>query len=264
MANKKKAEKEIVKVDVAPVEPLGTEFMGASDIQIPTIRLLQSQSDMVMEGNAQAGQWASDTTRFGDWIEFVPIAFIKRRVYFDEDNRASRKCWSDDGEINHEGTPCRTACPFQACSDVREHWSYWQGQGKSSPPCRAVHQWVGMVRDCELSEEVEAMEFEMPVTINFMSTSLSVGKKMAGQIRFRRQHAWTNQIRFAGQRRQNDKGQWFVPVMKQWAKTSDEVLSEHGESFLGIHAAIMEGKAQVQSVAEEANGKPDDDKEMPF
>ncbi|GAI02262.1 unnamed protein product [marine sediment metagenome] len=89
MSNEKKELKERksqVPVETRPIVP-GTEEEAAEDLAMPRLRLLQSTSTEVEEGDSKAGQIRHSLSG-QEWetVEIIPFCIRKSRIHFDSKN----------------------------------------------------------------------------------------------------------------------------------------------------------------------------------
>jgi len=90
----------------------GTEEESPDDVAMPRLRLLQSTSTEVQEGDSKPGaiKHSLSGEEF-EKIEIIPLFLRKSRIHFDPDNiKGAPICFAPDAKQNRAGNFCLTAC----------------------------------------------------------------------------------------------------------------------------------------------------------
>lgn len=96
----------------APVP--GTEEETPDDVAMPRLRLLQSTSTEVQEGDSKLGtiRHSLSGEEF-EKLEIIPLFLRKSRIHFDPENiKGAPICFAPDAKQSRAGNFCLTECPF--------------------------------------------------------------------------------------------------------------------------------------------------------
>lgn len=186
----------------------GTEEEEIEDFTLPRLRLLQSISSEVEEGESQAGKIRHSLTgKEWDKIQIIPICLRKSRALFDELNlKGAPICFSPDSKFNREGKLCIQECPYDRA---------WDWDGSKPPRCPKALNFP-----CIILEEGKATRDFASAT--FMKSSAQVGSKL---IYFRTVSGlpyWAYVYELTSRAKQFPKGKAYIFEIKQVRRTNKE------------------------------------------
>jgi len=111
----KKVEKREPKPLAEPKEFVpGTEEESPDDVAMPRLRLLQSTSTEVQEGDSKPGtiKHSLSGEEF-EKLEIIPLFLRKSRIHFDPDNiKGAPICFAPDAKRSRTGNFCLTDCAY--------------------------------------------------------------------------------------------------------------------------------------------------------
>ena len=142
----------------------GTEEESPDDVAMPRLRLLQSTSTEVQEGNSQPGivKHSLSGEEF-EKLEIIPLFLRKSRIHFDPDNiKGAPMCFAPDAKQNRGGNLCLTECPH----DDAHLWS-----GNEPPRCDLVKSFP-----CLLMKDGK-LEGDFP-SASFVKSSTAASQKL--------------------------------------------------------------------------------------
>lgn len=91
----------------------GTEEESPDDVAMPRLRLLQSTSTEVQEGDSKPGtiRHSLSGEEF-EKLEIIPLFLRKSRIHFDPENiKGAPICFAPDAKQSRSGSFCLTECP---------------------------------------------------------------------------------------------------------------------------------------------------------
>lgn len=236
--------------------------VDANDIQIPLLKIGQSLTDEVQQGDADAGEFINALTRegLGTQIEFVVAGYQKGR-FFHGDRKANRRArkaygvrnvpWAEDPHFGE---------PFTEHPDAEEKYSERVNANEiewgSGPPISTTYDFTGHVIS-GLSEGEEPI----PVCLSLMRTNSRAAKKWATILQaVLRGKFWDSVFVLTTERVQANAGPHYVVSVKQGRKTTAvekqralqlaQVIRSQSVSVVGDDDG--ESKPTAQPVAEGA------------
>lgn len=163
-----------VPAETRPIVP-GTEEEAAEDSVMPRLRLLQSTSTEVEEGDSKAG-YIRHSLSGEEWetVEFIPLCIRKSRIHFDSKNpKGAPLCFAPDGKVSRSGHRCLADCPF----DNAHLW-----KGDEPPPCDLVRSFPSLIlKDGKISAEMDYASIPFVRSSTKAAQTLTYLRKKSGQ-----------------------------------------------------------------------------------
>jgi hypothetical protein len=119
---------------------VGLEKVDVTDMKLPKIRLLQSNSLEVTKGGMKAGQFYNTVTKKAvDKMTVILLALGKSRVMWPEKFKRGDEplCRSFDNVKSFDGTKLCAKCPYA-------DWDKAKEEGKNKPDCNMSYVWMGI------------------------------------------------------------------------------------------------------------------------
>jgi hypothetical protein len=237
---------------------LGETAIGAQDIQMPRLKLLQALSQPVIDQDAPAGNfWNSLTSEdYGVAVKVIPVVGFKNRVYLEPGK--GLLCRSID-MLHGIGTP---GIECEKCS--LKDWP--EDRGSGGPKCRESRNWVALIigaagntprkKGDGTPPQIIALDGPQFIVLQFLSMASAAAKKLNGlYLNAKITNPQAQWFDFAytlnSGATKNEKGSFFVPDIRPAGKTSD-AEKEAAKSLLNFIA----GKTLVVDVDadDETNG----------
>jgi hypothetical protein len=213
--------------------------LGADDVQLPRVVLLQSQSKPVADGTLPAGVFF-DTLMdevIGNAFDFVPIIYFTTRVFLEMGT--GLRCRSLDmvEGVGDPGGNCE-ACPHQMWPE--------RGAKKKGPDCTISRNYLGLIVGANPFDggspakkggtevaTVEPCEPRMAILQwRSMATKAATalnGIHMQTSLLNPSARAWEHRVyRIGVARQQNDLGAFFVPTVKHQGPSDDTMREAAG------------------------------------
>lgn len=226
--------------------------IDASDIQIPLLKIGQSLTDEVQQGDADAGEFINALTRegLGTQIEFVVASYQKGRFFHGDrkNNRRARKAyglknvpWPEDPFYGQ---------PFTEHPDAEEQYSKRANAGEiewdKGPPISTTYDFTGHVVS-GLGEDEEPI----PVCLSLMRTNSRAARKWATILQaVLRGQFWGSVFVLTTERVQSNAGPHYVVSVKQGRKTTT------AEKQRAITLAQVVRSQNVAIVGDDDEAKP--------
>jgi len=186
--------------------PEGTEELYARPIQYPRLRLLQSVSTEVEEGEAQAGMLKhSATGEMWERIQVIILTTFTSRIYWDPNEPKSPPiCYSMNARTAIEGRKCLEGdCP------VRQ-------KGKDPSQCDIVYNYPALIlRDGKLKDL-------SLVALTFARSSRPAAHKLDTIVRSGFQSYWDSVFELWAKQRTFKRGTAWVFDLREVRKTTPE------------------------------------------
>lgn len=207
---------------------LGETAIGADDIQMPRLKLLQGLSKAVVDQEAAPGNfWNSLTSEnYGPVVKVVPVLGFKNRVYLEQGK--GLMCRSID-MLHGIGNP-GIVCADCALKDWPEDRS------AGGPKCRESRNWVGLIVGAsgEIARKKgdgtvpTAIDFEEPqfIVLQFTSMASGAAKKLNGLYMNSRLSnptlTWSDLVfTLTASSAKTDKGAFFLPEIRPAGRSTD-------------------------------------------
>lgn len=241
-----------------PHQVEGVETLGREDLSIPTLELVQAQSD-VPDVNQHLGQYYNTLTgEFRDTVSAVMLSLVKGRAAFDRKfSRDSEPvCRSDDGiqpQERYVGTTVADAdlsitaqipaycadCPFSRFGDHGE------------PPLCAKN----------FNYAMYDIDNDMPVVIRMQRTGTATAKKLNTIAKMRGNR---NLVMLTTKNVRSDKGNYYEPVYTVGAATPPDILAICQKLTLDLGNIAKRVQAEIRPNGETGgngggNGHANDD-----
>jgi hypothetical protein len=221
--------KQETSLTVPSVDDWGTPEIGAQDILIPKILLMQGLSQFVADGDAQIGEFRDSVsgTLLGSLT--APISFIP--VHID-------KTWVLSKKIG-DRFKYQTMIPVTRDNENME-WEYTDNEGVL---CRRDYT---MICYCLLPSDV-ANGMPMPYTISFRRTSMRAGKKLFTQMYIRNKQAGlvppAQVMELSAKREKNDQGTYMIlDIAPKRSATAPEIVAA-----FELYKTIQGGSVRVDN-----------------
>lgn len=173
----------------------GLEVMDQTDIKLPKIRLLQSNSIEVTKGGFKAGQFYNSITKtVTDSVPGILLSLAKSRVMWpDKFKRGDEPtCRSFDNITSFDGTKKCINCPFQ-------DWDKAKAEGKNKPDCNMSYGWMGVL-----------LESKSPFRITMGGMSVGPTKDFLNVIAPNRLPAYVYHVIISSKQEENENGVFYV------------------------------------------------------
>jgi hypothetical protein len=237
---------------------LGDTAIGAQDIQMPRLKLLQALSQPVIDQEAPAGNfWNSLTSEdYGVAVKVIPVLGFKNRVYLEPGKGLLCRSIDMVQGIGNPGIEC-AKCQLK-------DWPADRGTG--GPKCRESRNWVALIIGASgdtprkkgdgTPPQIKELDGPQFIVLQFLSMASAAAKKLNGlYLNAKITNPSAQWFDFAyllnAGSMKNEKGTFFVPDIRPAGKTSD-AEKEAAKSLLNFIA----GKTLVVDVDadDESNG----------
>lgn len=211
--------------------PLGTEAIGAEDIILPRIRIIQPQSQDREEGEGKLKN--SVTSEVYEKISFIPLMVIGGRLHFSQEEMFSPPdCRSTDRMV---GTGTRLDekglsgqfCGFGGARKYLKRQGVKKGNirteiEKLEKEGRICHLGDGFPPECAESLEYPILLDGLLCALSFKRTAISEAKKLNTVVKLRNIPFFFLKASLATEFVKSKKGQFYVPKLEVIGETSDE------------------------------------------
>lgn len=222
---KEMTQKQETSLTVPSVDAWGAPEIGAQDILIPKILLMQGLSVFVAEGTAQIGEFRDSVSGALLGNLSTPIQFLP--VHID-------KTWVLSKKIG-DRFKYQTMIPVTRDNESME-WEYTDEEGVL---CRRDYT---MTCYCLLPSDVKE-GLPMPYTISFRRTSMRAGKKLFTQMYIRNKQAGkvppAYVMELSAKREKNDQGTYMVLDVAPVRDSSNEEISACFELYKTIQGGSV-------------------------
>lgn len=236
--------------------------LGADDVQLPRVVLLQSQSKPVADGTLPAGVFF-DTLMdevIGSAFDFVPIMYFTTRVFLEMGT--GLRCRSVDmvEGVGDPGGNCER-CPHQMWPE--------RGAKKKGPDCTVSRNYLGLIVGANPFDAASRSKVEVATVepcdpriaiLQWRSMATASAKTLNGihmQTSLLNPSArdWEHRVyRIGVARQQNDLGAFFVPSVKHLGPSS----TEQREAATYVKQTIVGQDIAERATAPEAAKTPED------
>lgn len=188
---------------------------GDTDLVVPVLKICQSLTAEVVEGDAKAGDFVNSLTQenFGSELTFIIAAYQKGRFYADKDNGRS---YVANGPIAPDSWPEEyVGKPFAQIDDAEEKYRELVNAGKiewgNGPKISTTHNFIGIVDGSPV-----------PVRLSLMRTNVPAARKLKTMLRFS-QAFWDTAFVLKTEAKRSQRNEPFQAlVVKQGGKTTPE------------------------------------------
>jgi hypothetical protein len=212
---------------------------GDTDLVVPILKICQSLTAEVVEGEAKPGDFINGLTQenFGSELEFVVAAYQKGRFYSDKDTGRS---YSTTDTVAPDSWPEEYAGrAFTSIDDAEERFREAVDAGTiewgSGPAISTTHNFIGLVG-----------ESPVPVRLSLMRTSAPAARKLKTMLRFS-QAFWDNVFVLKTETKRSSRNEPFQSlVVKQGGKSSPEQRQSAVQVALAVKSnGVTEPDAEV-------------------
>ena len=223
------------------------DLENETDLVVPVLKVCQSLTAEVVEGDAKAGDFINSLTQenFGSEVQLVVSAYQKGRFYSDKD---TGRAYAAQGPIAPDSWPEEFAGkPFTEIDEAEERFRELVNADKiewgTGPSISTTHNFIGMV-----------VGSEVPVRLSLMRTNNGAARKLKTMLRFA-PAPWDNVFILKTEAQRSSRNEPFQSVVvKQGGKTT----AEQREAAVAIALAVKSDRvsdADAQ-VIEDAPAKP--------
>ena len=212
------ASTEVVPVDAqetALALAVAADLDGDTDLVVPVLKICQSLTAEVVEGDAKAGDFINSLTQenFGNELTYTIAAYQKGRFYADKDTGRS---YVSSEAIASESWPEEYAGrAFAEIDDAEERFRDAVNAGTiewgSGPKISTTHNFIGLVDGSPV-----------PVRFSLMRTNAPAARKLKTMLRFS-QAFWDSTFILKTEAKRSQRNEPFQAlVVKQGGKTTPE------------------------------------------
>ena len=205
---------------------IGLEELDSSDIKIPVYQLLQSNSEIVGDDKAKAGQFlntmsSKDNPEVMDSLNVALLAFVKTRVRWEGEYKKGAKplCRSFDGKIGKGN-------PGGACAKCQ--YKDWNGNEK--PECSMGYNWLAIDLDNDRVFRYTAISSGVKPTKEFLTNYLSS--------EFGKYQLFCFKVNISSVKEKNAKGNYFVPKY-EIVDANSPAFAAKAESLIETYRNMM-------------------------
>lgn len=224
-----KQETTVAPVMVKPEIMEALKDWGMDDLQLPILKLIQSNSDAFKKGLAKLGEFQDPVTGeiLGNQVELVFLGPPKNgAVYFDKKKGPGLICKSMDGVRSINGDLC-TECPFGVFHSGE--WRLGEGGVKEPPKCSKSKEFLAVLR----SSLKTGLPY--PILLSFIKTSYGAGKSLANKLRsnltFKQMMYYEYSLKIGSKPKENNKGDFLIYKIED----GDQLSSEEIELAKGFY-----------------------------
>jgi hypothetical protein len=218
-----------------------------ADLVVPVIKICQSLTAEVVEGEAKPGDFINGLTQenFGPEISFVVAAYQKGRFYSDKETGRS---FATTEQVAPDNWPEEYAGrAFISIDDAEERFREAVNASEiewgNGPKISTTHNFIGLVNDSPV-----------PVRLSLMRTSAPAARKLQTMLRFS-QAFWDNVFQLKTETKRSSRNEPFQSlVVKQGGKTTPEQRQAAVQVALAVKSNRV-GDAEAASI-EDKPAKP--------
>jgi hypothetical protein len=225
---------------------------GDLDLVVPVLKICQSLTAEVVEGDAKAGDFLNSLTQenFGNEVSFVIAAYQKGRFYSDKDT--GRSYVSTDAVAPDSWPEEYAGRAFVEIDDAEERFRDLVNAGTiewgNGPQISTTHNFIGLVDGSPV-----------PVRLSLMRTNAPAARKLKTMLRFS-QAFWDATFVLKTEAKRSSRNEPFQAlVVKQGGKTTPE----QRQAAVAVAMAVKSNRvaeADAEVVAEKpAKPKKSDD-----
>lgn len=238
---------------VAPgeLEPLSAQEQALADaakaeidrssLVLPALKLTQSLTAEVQNGDAEAGNFINALTgeSFGDSVEIVISSLFTGRFYSDEDNHA----YAAQGSVAPDNWPEEYAGQaFTDIPDAEERWKADVNAGDhdwgKGPPISTTHNFVGYV----VTEN--GLDGALPVRLSLMRTNNPAAAKLKTLI-YALRAPWDKTFVLKAKRAVSNDRPYFAVEVVQGGRVEPEIRQAAVELAGSYQSAVQAGKVEL-------------------
>lgn len=217
----------------------GDVYLGAQDIIIPKLLIMQPTSDMVTEGNAVMGEFRDSVSKeklgsIADPIKFIPFHVEKVWDILEQ---------QDDEQYKWRRSEPLIEDPIKPGYNDNLKWTDIEN-GINIKRVRRMNFYVMLASQLQEGNAV-------PYVLAFRSTGYREGKKVFTQMYMRNRRAGLTPAAYSfelsGVRQKNEKGAFIVPSVSMGAATE----AAHVAECLEWYKLIKKGTVKVDETNEE-------------
>ena len=210
-----------------------------ADLVVPVLKICQSLTAEVVEGDAKAGDFINSLTQenFGSEISFIVAAYQKGRFYSDKETGRS---YAAIGPVAPESWPEEFAGkPFSEIDTAEERYRDLVNAGTiewgNGPAISTTHNFIGLVGDSPV-----------PVRLSLMRTNVPAARKLQTMLRFS-QAFWDNVFTMKTEAKRSSRNEPFQSlVVKQGGKTTGEQRTAAVQVAMAVKSGgVPEAAAEV-------------------
>jgi hypothetical protein len=215
---------------------------GSDDLVIPMLKIGQSNSAEVVNGDAQIGDFINSLTgdTYGTLVEFIVSSFEKGRFRANENNEVVCTGREPDGKCGCHGVL------YEECEDSEEQYSAAVNRGEKEwgkgPPCATTWNFTGFIPGVE-----------MPLRLSLKKTDVPQAKKLLTILKMGARAPWD--LVFQIETRAKEKGtyKWQGVSIKQSRKSEPE----EAQKAVTLAVLLQQREAHVvESVDPDASERP--------
>lgn len=214
------------------------------DLVIPQLKLAQGQSDSVVKGDAEAGDWVIPLTgeNFGQEIDFVVVDTFRGHFWRDEDDNAHG---TQEELVPWSEHPCYGQ-PFSQCGEAEEKFREDVNAG--------VHEWGD---GPAISETVNFIGFvvgpdggsDVPVKLSLMRKAKQPANKLLTYIKRMSKTPWERAYKVGVSKLTKGRYSYFVPDIDR----GREATVDERSAAVNLALSIRRDQVQVVTPDEDAD-----------
>jgi hypothetical protein len=215
------------------------DLEGDTDLVVPVLKICQSLTAEVVEGEAKPGDFVNSLTQenFGSEVGFIIAAYQKGRFYSDKDTGRS---YAAMGEVAPESWPEEYAGrAFTSLDDAEERFRDAVNAGDiewgTGPKISTTHNFIGFAENSPV-----------PVRLSLMRTNAPAARKLKTMLRFS-QAFWDQVFILRTEKKTSNRNEPFQALMvKQGGKTTPE----QRQAAVQIAMAVKSNRVAADTEAE--------------
>jgi len=223
-------------------QAVAADLDGDTDFVVPVLKICQSLTAEVVEGDAKAGDFINSLTQenFGAEVPFVVAAYQKGRFYSDKDTGRS---YAAIGPVAPEAWPEEYAGKaFAELDDAEERFREAVNAGTiewgTGPAISTTHNFIGLVG-----------ESPVPVRLSLMRTNVPAARKLKTMLRFS-QAFWDNVFIMKTESKRSSRNEPFQSlVVKQGDKSTPEQRQAAVQVAMAVKSNLV-SEAPAEAIAD--------------
>lgn len=222
-----------------------------STLVLPALKLTQSLTKEVQDGDVQAGHFINSLTGedYGDQVEIVISSLFTGRFYSDEDNRA----YAAQGEVAPDNWPEEYAGQrFVDIPDAEERWKVDTNNGDhpwgKGPPISTTHNFVGFV----VAEN--GLEETLPVRLSLMRTNNPAAAKLKTLI-YSLRAPWDRTFVLKAKKAVSNDRPYYAVEVVQGGRVTDEQRQAAVDLASSFQNAVAQGDVELAGDEESKPGR---------